>query len=192
MSKHLPFWPNALESRMRPTYLTPKLTDSHRLEIRRLRGESPKTWTLSKLAGKFGVHRSTVSHVLRRRVRVSVEQELAAARLAVETSGRIQVSELMRLKHQEWSRQLLTERDLGRQQQLVNLIKSVTSLLESEKHRQREYQPVTEEDIRRATIALTAHLSDEERAAVLLDEIDPDSGSKPPMLQASVYAATTA
>ena len=48
---------------MRPEYLTPKLTDVDRLEIRRLRAENAKQWTLRALAGKYGVNRSTISRV---------------------------------------------------------------------------------------------------------------------------------
>lgn len=80
-----------------------------------------------------------VSHVLRKRTRASAEQELEAARHAVESSGPIQADELMRLKHQEWSRQLLSERDLVRQQQLVNLIKSVAAMIQESAERRRNY-----------------------------------------------------
>lgn len=118
-----------LLSAMRPAYLTPKLTAAHRVEIRRLRAENPKVWTLAALAGKYGVHRSTIAHALRRRARLSVEQEMEGARLAVETSGKIDTGELLRLKVQEWNRQLLGESDLVRQQQLVNLLKSAAPML---------------------------------------------------------------
>lgn len=180
---------------MRPAYLTPKLTDTNRVEIRRLRGENPKAWTLHKLAARFGVHRSTVSHVLKKRMRASVEQELAAMRFAAETSDPIQAEELMRLKHQEWSRLLLSERDLGRQQQLVNLIKSVAPLLDAVKAREHEYRPTAQKDIEKACEALREAVEEraragDEEAAALLAEYDAEHGSKPTMPQFAFAAAS--
>ena len=83
------------------------------------------------LAQKFGVNRSTISHALRKRVRLSVDQELECARLAIDEAGPINRGELLRLKEQEWSRMLLVEPDLGRQQMLLNLLRSVAPLLEA-------------------------------------------------------------
>jgi hypothetical protein len=116
---------------MRPLYLTPKLTDADRLEMRRLRGENAKKWTLRVLAGKFGVNRSTVSRALEKPLLVPFKRVHESAIMAAESLGQISTRELIEVKHQEWSRQLLFERDLGRQQQLVNLIKSVAPMLES-------------------------------------------------------------
>jgi len=180
---------------MRPAYLTPKLTDANRLEIRRLRSENPKAWTLGKLARKFCVHRSTISHVLRKRMRISAEQEMAAARSAIETSGQVQADELMRLKHQEWSRQLLSERDLGRQQQLLNLIKGVTPLLAPAKNHERQYRPCSEEDRSRAVRALQRHresrgMGEEELGVALMRGNGTDGGSKPAMPPSALDAAS--
>jgi IS30 family transposase len=177
-----------LRDSMRPAYLTPKLTDAHRLEIRRLRKEDRRTWTLAKLAAKFGVHRSTIAHALRRRVRASVEQELDGLRMAAETTGPINTVELMRLKREEWSRELLAERDLGRQQQLVHLIKSVESMLDPEKLREQEYRyrstPEYREQERRAMIALLSAKNEERE--------EPDSASKQAMQQPEAVAASAA
>ena len=68
-------------------------------KIRRLRADDLRAWTLAKLAVKFGVHRSTISHVLRNRMRASAEQELAALRVVVETSGAIDTEQVITLKH---------------------------------------------------------------------------------------------
>jgi AraC-like DNA-binding protein len=171
---------------MRPPHLTPKLTDADRLQIRRLRVENAREWTLEKLAQKFGIHRSTVSHVLRKRMRVSVEQELGAMRLAVETSGMIETEELLRLKNQEWHRELLAERDLVRQQQLVNLIKTVSPILEAARRREDEW-PRTATDF----------AEDERRALELLAKApeapcEAASGSYPALRQSAVNAASAA
>jgi AraC-like DNA-binding protein len=176
-----------LRDAMRPAYLTPKLTDAHRLEIRRLRREDRRTWTLAKLAQRFGVHRSTIAHALRRRVRVNVEQELDGLRMAAETTGPICTVELMRLKRQEWSRALLAECDLGRQQQLVHLIKSVESMLDPAKLREQEYRCRTPEDrekeIRLAVAVLTQQRKEREGR---------DFDSKQPLPQTAEFAAGAA
>ena len=174
---------------MRPAYLTPKLTDANRIEIRRLRREDRRTWTLAKLAQRFGVHRSTVSHALRRRLRLNVDQELDGLRLVAETTAPINTVELMQLKREEWSRSLVAERDLGRQQQLVNLIKSVESMLDPEKLREQQYRyqyrtaAEREADILRAVEVLTRKNEAREES---------DSSSKQTMQQPPPFAASTA
>ena len=175
---------------MRPAYLTPKLTDPNRLEIRRLRAENPRTWTLAKLAAKFGVHRSTISHVLRKRMRASAEQELAALRAVVESSGTIDTEELITLKHQEWNCQLLAESDLGRQQQLVNLIKSVGPLLEDaeEKRTAWRYAPEGSKDDERRAIKALEEMEWENLAETEHDQSGADS--KPTLLHSAPLAAS--
>ena len=175
---------------MRPAYLTPKLTDADRLEIRRLRADNPRTWTLAKLAAKFGVHRSTISHVLQKRMRVSAEQELAALRAVVETSGAIDTVQVITLKHQEWNCQLVAESDLGRQQQLVNLIKSVGPLLEDadEKRRAWKCSPEGSKDDERRALAALAKWKEEDLADAEREESGTDI--KPTLLQSAPLAAS--
>ena len=175
---------------MRPAYLTPKLTDANRLEIRRLRADNPRTWTLPKLAAKFGVHRSTISHVLRKRMRASAEQELQSLRAVVEDSGTLNVEQVIELKRQEWTRQLLAENDLVQQQQLVNLLKSVGPMLEEadEKRNAWRYSPEgSKEDERRMIAALERAEAEE-----LEEKENEQTGAdiKPTLLHSAPLAAS--
>jgi transcriptional regulator with XRE-family HTH domain len=158
---------------MRPACLTPKLRDSDRSEIRRLRRENPRIWTQQKLAERFGVDRSTIARTLRRRMRISIDQEMEGLRLAAE-SGSLETVEVLRLKQEEWKRQLIAETDLVRQQQFVNLIKSVESMLDPEKLREaemRRYKPEDQKElVRRAIEALRARPGPDDAAPLVNDE----------------------
>lgn len=88
---------------------------------------------------------------------MSIDHEMESLRLAAESSSSLETVEVLHLKREEWKRQLVAEGDLGRQQQLVNLIKSVEPILAARVEREEmERRPIRQDDVERALEALRA------------------------------------